>query len=44
MTTGRLRAVGPDEQPAPRVDDDSAAITAEAVDALAAPHSASTRN
>jgi hypothetical protein len=32
----RLRATGPDELPAPRIDADSSAVLAEAIDALAA--------
>ena len=35
MTTQPLRLTEPGEQPAPRLDDHSAAIVAEAVDALA---------
>jgi hypothetical protein len=35
VSTQRLRVTEPDEQPAPRLDDQSAAIIAEAVDALA---------
>jgi hypothetical protein len=35
VTTHRLRVVDPGEHPAPRVDEDSAAVLNEAVDALA---------
>lgn len=35
MSAGNLRVVEHDEHPAPRVDDDSAAVLNEAVDALA---------